>query len=92
MADESTEDRTEERDLPFPLETLRGRLVHCTGCGEPILVFRRRRVYPLRASVEETPRGTVLVCWRCGGRHEVRELLALHGRVRRPSTQRRDGA
>ncbi|MDW8060987.1 MAG: hypothetical protein RMK01_13050 [Thermomicrobium sp.] len=83
MCEERRHDRRDDGlELPFPLERLRGRVVAC-GCGAPLAVFRRRRFYALRADVEETPDGAVLVCRACGKRHAARELLAAERRTRR---------
>ncbi len=73
----------EDLDLPFPLERLRGRIVYCSSCGDPLAVFRRRRFYALRAAVRETPEGGLLRCLRCGAEFTVRDLLAQERRVRR---------
>jgi uncharacterized protein YbaR (Trm112 family) len=70
-------------NLPFPIERLRGRIVFCTDCGSPLAVFRRRRFYALRADVLETSQGGVLVCRSCGKRYAARELLATDRRARR---------
>jgi uncharacterized protein YbaR (Trm112 family) len=74
---------TEEPELPFPLERLRGRIVFCADCGNPLAVFRRRRFYALRATVEGTPQGGVLVCRSCGKRYPIRTLFATERRARR---------
>ncbi len=74
---------SEDLDLPFPLERLRGRIVCCSSCGNPLAVFRRRRFYALRAAVQESPAGGVLRCLGCGAEYAVRDLLAQERRVRR---------
>lgn len=82
MTNEATSECEEYLRLPFPLDRLRGRLVHCPACGAPIAVFRRRRFYALCAEIEESEQGGQLVCRRCGARQAVRELLALPRRTR----------
>ncbi|MCX2727312.1 hypothetical protein OO015_07345 [Thermomicrobium sp. 4228-Ro] len=73
---------SDDLDLPFPIERLRGRIVFCTDCGSPLAVFRRRRFYALQAEVLETTQGGVLVCRQCGKQYAVRELLATDRRAR----------
>lgn len=73
-----------ELNLPFPIERLRGQVIHCPTCGGPLALLRRRRFYALCATLQEEPDGGVLLCRHCGRAQLIRDLLS---HKRRPKSR-----